>query len=102
MYAIIGLLLVSLIFVESSSKGCTRINVKTKVMGASMEISLPPGKKLVNVGWNNNSLWLLTRPFQKGEEVEIWEYEEISRWGKWADDKILIHETKRAKGEWHE
>ena len=64
-----------------------------------MEISLPPGKKLVNVGWHHNTLWLLTRPSQKGEKAESWEYEEISRWGKWADDKIVITE---AKGEWHE
>lgn len=59
--------------------GCHTV---TKSFGGSMTVELEPGQKLEEITWKeDDSLWILTRPFREGEEPETHTFYEDSEWG---------------------
>jgi len=60
--------------------GCTQ-NQRAKEWGGTADIKLPPNQKLVNVGWEETHLWVLTRPMRADETPEQYLYKENSSWG---------------------
>ena len=59
---------------------CTE-NSRAKNFGGEAEITLPKGRKLVNVTWKENELWYLTRKAREGELPETLSFEENSSFG---------------------
>jgi hypothetical protein len=74
MKKIFSLVLVALV------TGCTE-NASTRQWGGDMTIKLPPGKKLENLTWKENSLWILSRNLRPGEIPENYTFKENSPLG---------------------
>ena len=61
--------------------GCTQ-NSRVRLLGASSTFNLPPGQKLISCSWKDDEdLWYLSRPFQKGENPVTLQYQQKSSWG---------------------
>ena len=72
--------------------GCT--NSCARQWGGTEELYLPEGKKLINVSWKKNDLWILTRDMKENEEPEVYEYIESSNFGIF-EGKIIIKEQSK-------
>jgi len=71
--------------------GCHAV---TKSFGGSMTVELEPGQKLEEITWKeDDSLWILTRPFREGEEPETHTFYEDSEWGV-LEGTVTIIESK--------
>ena len=69
---------------------CTQ-QERAKNWGMSAKVELESGKKLVNVTWKEENLWILTRPAAAGEKPTSYEFTENSSWGV-LQGKIIINE----------
>ena len=72
--------------------GCTQ-NQRARQFGGSMTYELAPNRTLVTVTWEQDHLWILTRPMHSNEVAETYELDEKSSWGV-MQGKIVIHEHK--------
>lgn len=72
--------------------GCTQ-NQRTLKYGGSMTYELATNRTLVTVSWEEDHLWILTRPMHTNEVAETYELDEKSSWGM-MQGKIIIHEHK--------
>ena len=59
---------------------CTE-NSRVKAWGGEGTISLPKGRKLVNVTWKETEVWYLTRPMNSNDVAETYQFQEESSWG---------------------
>lgn len=59
---------------------CTQ-NQVARSFGGDAKIEIPTDKKLVNLTWKENSLWVLTRPRRQGELPETFTFKEDSSLG---------------------
>jgi hypothetical protein len=64
-----------------------------KNFGGEAVTTLPKGTKLVNVTWKEDSLWLLTRKMEPGEQPQTYEFAESSSWGLF-EGKVVIIESR--------
>ena len=62
--------------------------------GGESTVNLEENRKLMNVTWKNDSLWILTREMRDDEEAESYIYKEDSNFGI-LEGSIHIIETKR-------
>lgn len=60
---------------------CFPYSILTKRYGGSMDITLPPGEKLIEVTWKDTNLWYLTRPMRPNEMPETYTFKEDSTYG---------------------
>lgn len=63
-----------------ASIGCTD-NQRAKTFGGSANHKLEANRKLVNVTWKQDSLWILTRPMRADDAVESYDFHEKSNFG---------------------
>jgi len=78
------------IVVNIAGSGCTSQS-RSMSYGGSSTVTLRPGEKLVNAGWKDSNLWLLTRRAREGESLESYVFREVSRMG-WLEVLVAIHE----------
>ncbi|MCX7735974.1 MAG: hypothetical protein N2319_04615 [Candidatus Kapabacteria bacterium] len=69
---------------------CTQ-QQRSKTFGGTSTINLDPGKKLVNITWKEDNLWILTRDAKENEKPEKFEFIENSSLGI-LEGKIIIIE----------
>lgn len=72
--------------------GCTK-NSRTRTWGATNVVELEPGQKLVQVTWNEASLWYLTEPMEVGYEPKTMVFQEDSRLGV-MEGKVVFREKR--------
>ena len=65
-------------------------NSATKNFGGTSTINLPAGRKLTNLTWKQDNLWILTRPMRDGDQVETWSFKEKSGLGILQGEVIVI------------
>ena len=70
--------------------GCTQ-NQRARSFGGTATIELDRGRKLVNVTFKQDSLWVLTREAKQGESPEIYIFKEDSSFGL-MEGKVIIKE----------
>jgi hypothetical protein len=76
-----------------AGSGCTNLQ-RAKRWGSQETVTLPAGRKLVNVTWKDSNLWVLTRPAREGEKADAeWAFDENPSWGILAG-KIILKETR--------
>ena len=89
--AISALTIISLIVLS----GCSSIQqIGAKQFGGSFTETLPANTKLVEVTWNQNHLWVLTRPMQNADKAETYTFKESAVLGV-LEGTVTIIETKR-------
>lgn len=86
------IVLVSVLAVGMFSSGCTD-NIRARVMGGSMTVTLPQGQKLVNATWKESNLWYLTKTMNTNDVAEIYTFTEKSALGM-VEGTIIFHEVK--------
>ena len=59
---------------------CTQ-NQRARIFGGTANIKFPCGKKLINVTFKKDNLWMLTRDLKPGDTLESYEFNEDSSWG---------------------
>lgn len=79
---IVALCLAALIVAAACVIGCTE-NIRARNFGGTVNITLPPGQKLVVATWKEASLWYLTRPMRENEHAESYIFHEDSTYGVW-------------------
>jgi|VirMetMinimDraft_7_1064189.scaffolds.fasta_scaffold38810_5 hypothetical protein len=74
--------LVSIVLVAfiSITVGCTEQS-RAKNWGGSYTVDLPEGRKLVEVTWKNDEMWILTRNRRETETAENYTFQEDSSFG---------------------
>jgi hypothetical protein len=76
---VIVLILIFLVPILFYTGGCSQILAKN--YGGTMEVKLEPNRRLVNATWKDSDLWILTVERKKGEEAQIYKFEERSTCG---------------------
>lgn len=72
--------------------GCTEQQM-TKNYGGTTTIDLPSGRKLEEVTWKEDNLWILTRERKEGETIDTYYFNEDSSWGI-VEGTVILNETK--------
>lgn len=72
--------------------GCTS-NSMTKKFGGTQTVMLDKGKKLVNITWKDNSMWIITKPMTANDIAETYEFGEKSNYGI-IEGTVIIKEVK--------
>jgi starvation-inducible outer membrane lipoprotein len=72
---------------------CTE-NQRAKRFGATANIKFSCGKKLVNVTFKKDNLWMLTRELTPTDTVESYEFNEDSSWGIF-EGTVKIQECRK-------
>jgi hypothetical protein len=80
-----------LILISVGFVSCTD-NEMARKYGGSETIKLPIGKKLVNITWKEDHLWLLTTDMKPGDSSQTYQFKEKSSWGI-VEGTITIVET---------
>jgi uncharacterized lipoprotein YehR (DUF1307 family) len=75
-----------------SLSACTD-NEMSKKYGGTSQIKLEQGRKLVNITWKEDDLWVLTAPMTQSDSARILIFEEKSSWGI-IEGKVVIKEEK--------
>jgi hypothetical protein len=70
--------------------GCTQ-NQSAKKYGGTMNVKTEKGRKVLNVTWKDDSLWILTRPTKTNEKPETVIFQEESAYG-FIEGKVVITE----------
>lgn len=79
MKKIIGIIL-AVTFCIGIFTGCTE-NDSVQSYGGSSTIKLPPNTKLIDVEWEEDDLWYMTRPMREDEIAETYSFRESSSYG---------------------
>lgn len=74
------LIVIMLFALIGSLWACTQ-NQRARAFGGTANIKFPCGKKLVNVTFKQDNLWLLTRDLRSDDKIESYEFNEDSSWG---------------------
>lgn len=74
------------------SLGCTQ-NIRAKQWGGVSTETLNTGRKVINVTWKDNDLWILTRKMTSNDVAETYEFVEKSSFGL-MQGKVIIQERK--------
>lgn len=69
---------------------------RVKTLGGTMTTRLPAGRKLVNITWKENNVWVLTRPMHQGEEPETYDFAESSSLGLMQGKIVLVESAAAA------
>lgn len=69
-------ILITVLFLVS----CTD-NEMARKYGGSETIHLPEGKKLVNITWKEEHLWILTTNLTPNDTPQTYQFKETSSWG---------------------
>lgn len=85
-------LLLTLCILCTISFSCTK-NSRTKTFGGTSTLKIQPNKKIVNITWKEDNLWILVKPMGKNDVAETYIFYEKSSWGIWNGTYIL-QETK--------
>ena len=64
-----------------------------KYFGGTMTIDLEPNKKLLDIDWTSDDLWIKTRTMRADEEAEVYEFNESSAWGVF-EGTVIVREHK--------
>lgn len=75
--------------------GCTQ-NQRARAFGGTAVVNLPENRKLVNVEFKENNLWLLTRAAKSGEVAETYYLIEDSSFGI-VEGEVKLIETINIK-----
>ena len=86
---LLGILLISIIGVSMTS--CTS-NQQTKLFGGTQTIELGEGRKLIEVTWKGEDMWVLSRPRRTNEPIETYTFQEKSNFGV-MEGKVIINEN---------
>jgi hypothetical protein len=81
-----------LLFVILTSLSCTE-NQRVKNFGGNGKVILQPNKKLVNITWKNEELWILTKDMKSNDVAEQYYFSEKSSFGL-IEGTYNIIETK--------
>ena len=84
--------ILSLAAIAMISVSCTE-NSRVKNWCGEGKISLPKGRKLINVTWKETQIWYLTRPMTSTDSVETYKFQEESSWGV-VEGTYTITESK--------
>jgi hypothetical protein len=76
-----------------SLAACTE-NARVKSWGGDGTITLPAGRKLVNITWKETQIWYLTRPMNSTDVAETYQFHEESSFGVMEGTYTII-ETKK-------
>lgn len=87
-----GVAILCAIFAVSLLSGCTA-NTRVKNFGGSMNIDLEKGRKLVNITWKEEELWILTVQMSDSDEARSYKFEEKSSLGM-VEGTVNIQEHK--------
>jgi hypothetical protein len=87
MVGMLSMLLVAMLF-----SGCTQ-NYRAKELGGTATEVLEKGRKLVNVTWKDDNLWILTRPMATEDTVETYTFKESSSFGMFQGT-VVIKESR--------
>ena len=68
-------------------------NIMARHYGGTETIDLPVGEKLVNVTWEGQDLWYLTRPMGNNDSAVTYQLHEQSNYGV-LQGTITLKETK--------
>lgn len=79
-----------LIAIALSATGC---HGATRDLGGEMTIILEPNQKLELITWEEDSLWILSRPMREDEHAETHTYYEDSEWGV-LEGKVTVVEKE--------
>ena len=71
----------------------------TKSFGGTTSVELDPNRKLINIAWNNGSLWYLVRPMRPDEEAETYVFREQDVWGM-LEGSVTLIEQKLSEDEY--
>jgi len=71
--------------------GCSA-QTRAKHLGGTYTTALPPGRKLMNVTWKEDTLWILTRSMYATDLAETYEFNEHSPLNI-VEGKVIIKET---------
>lgn len=85
-----AVMIIAAIMCAASLYGCQGA---VKSMGGSMTLELPPGVKLEEITWKDDSLWYLTRPMREGEEPETHTFQQSREFGVF-EGAVTVVETK--------
>lgn len=83
--------LVIYLLISVGMASCTDNKIARKY-GGSETINLPVGKKLVNITWKEEQLWLLTTDMKQGDTPQTYQFKEKSSWGI-LEGTVTIVET---------
>jgi len=86
-----NLLVIIIILVSLTS--CTQ-QQRAKKWGSTATIDVPINKKVINVTWKDNDVWILTKPMSSKDIAEVYEFNESSSWGI-LEGKLVIKEWKK-------
>lgn len=76
-----------------SLTGCTE-NTRAKNWGGSVNVTLPPGTKLVTATFKEANLWYLVRPMHENESPEMSVFQEQSNFGVY-NGRIIFNESRK-------
>jgi hypothetical protein len=65
-------------------------NTSARNSGGTATKRLPSGRKLVNVTWKDDSLWILTREMRPGETAETYKFSEDSAFGILQGTVVIV------------
>ena len=89
MKKILSLIAIVTVFAVTS---CTD-NEKARNYGGTETINIEANRKVVNVTWKDNDIWILTREMTPADSAETWKFHEKSSAGVYEGTIILV-ETK--------
>lgn len=69
-------------------------NTIAKKWGGTVNVDLEPNRKLVNITWKDESLWILTKDSKLNDTPETYEFKEHSSYGI-VEGRVVITETKK-------
>ena len=69
--------------------GCNSV---AKNFGGTVTVNLDEGRKLEEVTWKDDSLWILTRPMREDETAETYEFKQDSNFGI-IEGKVVLVES---------
>lgn len=72
--------------------GCTDQS-STRFFGGTSTIELEKGKKLVNITWKDEDIWVLTKRMNATDVAETYEFKEHSSYGV-MEGTVIIKESK--------
>ncbi len=81
-----------LILIVALLGSCTE-NKRAKYYGGNAKISLPKGKKLVNITWKDEQLWYLTRTMLSTEQPDTLYFQVESSLGL-VEGTVILYESK--------
>lgn len=86
MKKIIAIMMLALTVFATS---CTD-NARVKTFGGEATLNLEKGKKLVNVTWKEQELWLLTKKMSATDSAETYNFGEKSSFGMIEGNYIIV------------